>query len=102
MLANIRAFAKSGFATVLIGLLIVSFGVWGVRDVFKGHVTNVVIQAGSRQVGLQDFKAEFDRARKGLEQQVGQPVTQEMAVENKFDVRLLDELASQQLQQVEH
>lgn len=96
MLANIRAFAKSGFATVLIGLLIVSFGVWGVRDVFKGHVTNVVIQAGNRQMSPQDFKVEFDRARKGLEQQVGQPVTQEMAVENKFDVRLLDELATRE------
>ena len=39
---------------------------------------------------------EFDRARKGLEQQVGQPVSQEMAVENKFDVRLLDELATRE------
>jgi peptidyl-prolyl cis-trans isomerase D len=96
MLANIRAFAKSGFATVLIGLLIVSFGVWGVRDVFKGQVTNQVIVAGKRTLGPQDFKVEFDRARKGLEQQVGQPVSQEMAVENKFDVRLLDELATRE------
>lgn len=96
MLANIRAFAKSGFATVLIGLLIVSFGVWGVRDVFKGQVTNQVIVAGKRTVGPQDFKMEFDRARKGLEQQVGQPVTQELAVENKFDLRLIEELATRE------
>jgi len=96
MLANIRAFAKSGAATVLIGLLIVSFGVWGVRDVFKGQVTNQVIVAGKRTLGPQDFKAEFDQARKGLEQQVGQPVSQELAVENKFDVRLLDELATRE------
>jgi peptidyl-prolyl cis-trans isomerase D len=96
MLANIRAFAKSGFATVLIGLLIVSFGVWGVRDVFKGQVTNQVVVAGKRTVGPQDFKLEFDRARKGLEQQVGQPVSQEMAIENKFDLRLLDELATRE------
>lgn len=96
MLANIRSFAKSGFATVLIGLLIVSFGVWGVRDVFNGQVTNQVIVAGKRTLGPQDFKAEFDQARKGLEQQVGQPVSQELAVENKFDVRLLDELATRE------
>jgi peptidyl-prolyl cis-trans isomerase D len=96
MIANFRRFAKSGFATVLIGLLIVSFGVWGVRDVFKGQVTNQVIVAGKRTLGPQDFKVEFDRARKGLEQQVGQPVSQEMAVENKFDVRLLDELATRE------
>ncbi|HEX5377583.1 MAG TPA: peptidylprolyl isomerase, partial [Phenylobacterium sp.] len=96
MLANIRTFAKSGFATVLIGLLIVSFGVWGVHDAFKPQVTNKVVVAGKRSLGPQDFKMEFDRARKGLEQQVGQPVTTEVAVENHFDSRLLEELATRE------
>ena len=96
MIANIRAFAKSWFATLLIGLLIVSFAVFGVRDVFRGHITNAVVTAGSRTVTPQQYKREFDTYRKGLEQQVGQPVTQEMAVENHLDTRLLEELGSQE------
>ena len=35
MLAAIRAFAKSPVAAVLIGLLIVSFAVFGIRDMFQ-------------------------------------------------------------------
>ena len=96
MLSTIRAFAKSWVAAILIGLLIVSFGVFGIRDVFKGHVTNVVVSAGARSVSPQEFKAQWERARKGLEQQTGQPVSTELAVENHFDARLLDEMATDQ------
>ena len=96
MIASFRAFAKSWFAAILIGLLVLSFAVFGVRDVFKGHVTNQVIVAGDRTMGPQEFRQQFDRARKGLEKQAGQPVTLEMAVENRFDQRLLDELASRE------
>ncbi|MFD1190539.1 peptidylprolyl isomerase [Phenylobacterium conjunctum] len=96
MIASFRAFAKSWFATLLIGLLIVSFAVFGVQDVFRGRISNSVVTAGSRTVTPQQFKREFDSYRKGLEQQVGQPVTQEIAIENHLDARLLEELANQE------
>ncbi len=35
MLAGFRSFAKSPFAVVLFGLLIVSFAVFGISDVFR-------------------------------------------------------------------
>ena len=96
MLSSFRAFAKSPFAGILIALLVVSFGVFGVRDVFKGHQSNVVIEAGKRTIGPQDFKLQWDQARKGLEQQAGQPVTTELMVENHYDSRLVDELATRE------
>ena len=96
MLSSFRAFAKSPFAGILIAILVVSFGLFGVRDVFKGHVSNEVIVAGKRTVGPQDFKLQWDQARRGLEQQAGQPVTTEMMVENHYDSRLVDELATQE------
>ena len=96
MIASFRAFAKSWFAAILIGLLVLSFAVFGVSDVFKGRLTNQVIVAGDRSMGPQEFRQQFDRARKGLEEQSGQPVTLEMAVENRFDQRLLDDLATQE------
>lgn len=96
MLATIRNFAKSPIGVGLFVLLILSFGVWGVHDVFRGRISNAVVTAGSRTVTPAQYKREFDTYRKGLEQQVGQPVTQEIAVENHLDTRLLDELASQE------
>jgi peptidyl-prolyl cis-trans isomerase D len=96
MLAAIRAFAKSWIAAVLIGLLIVSFAVFGIRDVFRGHVSNAVITAGSRTVTAADFRREFDMFRKRAEQEMGQPVTAEVAAENGLDRQVLQGLATRE------
>lgn len=96
MLATIRSLAKSWVGAALFGVLIVSFAVFGVRDVFKGQVSNAVITAGSRQISQLDYKREFDTFRKGVEQQAGQPVTAEMAAENHLDTRLLEDLATRE------
>ena len=96
MLSSFRAFAKSPLAGILIAILVISFGLFGVRDVFKGHLNNEVVVAGKRTIGPQDFKTQWDQARKGLEQQSGQPVTTEMMVENHYDARLIDELATRE------
>ena len=48
MLASIRAFAKSPAAAVLIGLLVVSFAVFGIRDVFNFGVAAEVFAGAVR------------------------------------------------------
>ena len=82
MLLAVRKFAKSWVAAVLIGLLVISFALFGINDVFKGGTSNYVVTAGSRKVSTADFKREFDNFRKNAEQQMGQPISVELAVEN--------------------
>lgn len=96
MLALIRAFAKSWVAAVLIGFLIVSFAVFGVSDVFKTRARNEVVHAGNRTVSVAEFRSEFDRAKQNLEQQNGQQISNELAVENRFDTRVLEMLADRE------
>jgi peptidyl-prolyl cis-trans isomerase D len=97
MLASIRAFAKSPAAAVLIGLLVVSFAVFGIRDVFKGRIAgDAVVKAGSRTLSPADFKREFDGYKSRVEQQVGQPITTEAAVANGLDRRVLEGLAGRE------
>ena len=93
MLSAIRAFAKSWVAAVLIGLLIVSFAVFGIRDVFGNRISNAVVTAGSRQVSAVDFRRAFEDARKRAEQQVGQPVSTEYAAANGLDRQVLQSIA---------
>jgi peptidyl-prolyl cis-trans isomerase D len=95
MLAAIRAFAKSWVAAVLIGLLIVSFAVFGITDVFNNRAMgDAVVKAGSRTATSADYKREYDLIRQNLEQQVGQPLTPEVAAENGIDKRVLERLAN--------
>jgi peptidyl-prolyl cis-trans isomerase D len=93
MLSAIRAFAKSWVAAVLIGLLIVSFAIFGIRDVFHARTSNAVITAGSRTVSGDEFRRAFEDARKQAEQRMGQPITTEFAAANGFDRQVLEGLA---------
>lgn len=96
MLAAIRQFAKSWVAAVLIGLLIISFAIWGINDVFKGNVGDQVVKAGSRVITSADFRREYDKYRKAVEQQAGQPITPEMADANGIDRQVLNGLATRE------
>jgi len=93
MLSAFRAFAKSWVAAILIGLLVVSFAVFGITDVFQGRIGDVVIKAGSRTIGSNDYRREFDSYKSRLEQQAQQPVSLDMAVANKVDKQVLEGLA---------
>lgn len=96
MLAAIRVFAKSWVAAVLIGLLIVSFAVFGIQDVVRRANTDEVIKAGGRSVGSADFKREFDNYKSRLEQQAGQPIPLELAVQNGLERQVVEGLASRE------
>jgi len=96
MLAAIRQFAKSWVAALLIGLLIVSFAVWGIRDVFQSRIGDEVLKAGSRVITSADFRREYDKYRKAVEQQAGQPITPEMADANGIDRQVLNGLATRE------
>ena len=96
MLSATRKFAKSWVAAVLIGLLVISFAIFGINDAFNGNYTDDVIKAGSRTVSGTDFRREFDNFRKGAEEQSKQPITIEQAVQFGLDKRLLEELATRE------
>jgi peptidyl-prolyl cis-trans isomerase D len=96
MLSAFRVFAKSWVAAVLIGLLIVAFAVFGIRDVFGHNVSNSVIIAGTRKVSQIEFRREFEQMRKRAEQQMGQPVSAEVAAQNGLDRQILQGLATRE------
>ncbi|HTI66775.1 MAG TPA: peptidyl-prolyl cis-trans isomerase [Caulobacteraceae bacterium] len=96
MLAQIRAFAKSPIAMGILGLLVLSFLVFGIGDVFRnGSIKDSVVQAGSRSVSSPQFKQRFDSFKKQIETQQnnGQPITVEQAAAAGIDKALVDQLA---------
>jgi peptidyl-prolyl cis-trans isomerase D len=60
MISLLRDFTKSWIFTALMGLLIASFAVFGLRDVFGSAAGNDVIVAGDRHVTADEFKQQFD------------------------------------------
>jgi peptidyl-prolyl cis-trans isomerase D len=96
MLSWFRALVKSPISKVLIGLLIVSFGFWGIRDVLHyGASGDAVITAGSRTVSTARFKQLFQQELAQLSQQNGgQPISAQDALAHNLDRQIADALAA--------
>ena len=96
MISAFRAFAKSWVAAVLIGLLVISFAVFGMSDILQGQISSSVVKAGGRSFNDQDFRREYDQWRQGAEQQMGQPITPQIAAENGVITGLLEQIATRE------
>ncbi len=97
MISFIRRVVKSWFATILLSILILSFAVFGIGDVFRGMGKDVVVQAGSRELASTDYRREFNQYKEQAEQQnQGQTITVDMAVEHGLDRQVLEALANRE------
>ncbi|MGL5137881.1 MAG: SurA N-terminal domain-containing protein, partial [Beijerinckiaceae bacterium] len=47
--------------TVLFSILILSFAVWGIGDIFRGGVNTAVARVGSVEVGSEAFRQQFQQ-----------------------------------------
>jgi peptidyl-prolyl cis-trans isomerase D len=88
-----RAFAQSWLAKVLLGILMLSFVIWGSGAELDANLSRAVIKAGSHKVKDAEFKRDFDNALKQVSQQQGRAVTAQEAVKAGFVDQMLDDLA---------
>lgn len=80
MLAAIRSITKSLFFKLFLGLLVLSFAVWGIGDIFTGGAPNRVAQVGELEVDAAELDSDFRRALQDLQQQTRQPITRADAI----------------------
>jgi len=72
MLDAMRKRASSWFVRALLLVLIVSFAVWGIGDMFIGrHDIQVAATVGDTEVPLRDVERAFENERQALQQQLG-------------------------------
>jgi len=97
MLRLMRAFAKSWFGPLIMGVLVIAFGILGggVRDVLRGHIANAVVSAGDHSVTEAQFQQMFNRNQQAYLEKTGQPYPLEEAVRQGADQGMLQDLASQ-------
>ena len=93
MISILRDFTKSWIFTLLMALLIVSFAVFGLRDVFSQVGDNIVVAAGKRRVTDQQFKTQYDQFKQNYVQQGGKAFTNDEFVDQGQDVAMLDMMA---------
>ena len=79
MMDTMRAAAKSWVAKLFIGMLAVSFGVWGIADVFKFGSATDLATVGSQEISADAYGKAFQQRLQEIARQTGNPITPEQA-----------------------
>ena len=75
MLDSLRNMASGWIAQILLAILVLSFAVWGVADIFTGFGQNAVARVGSADITVREFQRRYQVASQNVLQQIGQNLT---------------------------
>lgn len=81
---------KTIMATVM-GVLIISFGVWGIADIFRGFGQSKLAQIGSVEISTEQFRQLYTDKLQQIGRQFGRPLTSEQARAFGLDRQLLEQ-----------
>jgi peptidyl-prolyl cis-trans isomerase D len=92
MLESLRRGATSWPAKILLSLLVVSFAIWGVADVFTGFDRGAVVAVGSEQITAERFQQAYQDEMNAISEQIGRRLTPEQARAFGLQTRVLTRL----------
>src|SRR5579871_2078810 len=81
--------------TVVMGLIIVSFVIWGVGDMLRGFSSTTVASVGSTKITQPEFRAAYERTLQQYQRRLRQPFTNEQARAVGLDREVLQRLLSE-------
>ncbi len=95
MLDTLRKLTSGWVVQIMMLLLVISFGVWGVADVFRGYGANDIAKVGSIHLTGAEFRRRFDAASRQLGQQIGRNVTAQEAAQLGLPQRVLSQMLAE-------
>jgi len=60
---------------LVVGLIAISFAIWGIEDMFRGYGQSSVARVGDREIGVEQFRQTYMDRLQQLSRQTGRPVT---------------------------
>ncbi len=94
MLSALRAFSQTWAAKILFGVLIVSFGAFGISNVITDLGTNTVARVGEQDITLRDYQRAYNTQLNQLAQQMGSMPTLDQATAMGIPGMVLGQLAA--------
>ena len=81
-------------ATVM-GVLIVSFGIWGIADIFRGFGQSTLAKIGGIEISTDQFRQIYNERLQQVSRQFGRPLTMEQARAFGFDRQVLQQVLAE-------
>lgn len=79
----------------VMGLLIVSFAIWGVADVFRGFGQSTLLKVGSTEIGVEAFRQIYSDRLQQLGRQIGRALTPAQARSIGMDRQILQQVMAE-------
>jgi peptidyl-prolyl cis-trans isomerase D len=77
-------------ATVM-GFLIISFGIWGIADIFRGFGQSTLAKVGHTEISANEFRQLYTEKLQQIGRQFGRPLTMDQARAFGFDRQVLQQ-----------
>ncbi|MGV1015165.1 MAG: SurA N-terminal domain-containing protein, partial [Methyloceanibacter sp.] len=77
---------------ILVGLLVISFAVWGIADVFTGYGAQTLIRVGDTELTSQDYMRAQQEVLRAMSTQAGRSLSLQEARAQGLDARVLERL----------
>lgn len=94
MLDAMRRHASGWIAKILLVLLVISFAIWGIGDVFRGFGTDTVATVGGEPIKAVDFETIYQREMQGIQRRTGQAITRDQALAFGIPTQILSRMAN--------
>ena len=95
MLDALRRGAGTWVAKIFIGLLVLSFAVWGIADIFTGYRGDALVTIGETEVPGEQYRYELQTEMQNVGRQIGRPLTMQEARAIGLDAQVLGRLITQ-------
>ena len=99
MLQSMRASAQGLFGrivmAVLMGLIILSFAIWGIGDIFRGFGANNLAQVGGVEIGADTYRNAYQAELQNLQRAEHRSITNEEAHQYGLDGQVLSQLVNE-------
>jgi peptidyl-prolyl cis-trans isomerase D len=83
MLRGLRKASSNWLGKVVmaavVGFLIISFGIWGIGDIFRGFGVSTVAKVGRSELSIDQFRNRYNEQVQQFSRQIGRPVTPGLA-----------------------
>jgi peptidyl-prolyl cis-trans isomerase D len=76
---------------VVMGVLIISFGVWGIADIFRGFGQSTLATIGHTEISINEFRQLYTEKLQQIGRQFGRPLTMDQARAFGLDRQLLQQ-----------
>lgn len=81
--------------SVVMGVLIISFGVWGIADIFRGFGQSTLAKIGRTEISIEQFRQIYTDKLQQIGRQFGRPLTQDQARAFGLDRQVLQQVVAE-------